>query len=173
MLDMPYWARPIWRIGVYPLDYLHGYDVWQKDSADADVSSLLDIPIQHETPQIQSPSVQNIPVSVIPKTTNLPPIPEIVTETSVTTADPSPQVTPIISTVQQTTTPIPTPTITTDAQTVTTAVPESNALTAIELRVAKLEKDVSKLKTVDHSSEALVVLQSQVPIVVDSYLVPP
>ncbi|GJS83518.1 hypothetical protein Tco_0750059 [Tanacetum coccineum] len=109
-------------------------------------------------------------VLLIPKTTNLPPIPEIVTETSVTTADPSPQVTPIISTVQQTTTPIPTPTITTDAQTVTTAVPESNALTAIELRVAKLEKDVSELKTVDHSSEALAVLQSQVPTVVDSYL---
>ncbi|GKC26491.1 hypothetical protein Tco_1033785, partial [Tanacetum coccineum] len=36
-----------------------------KDSADADVSSLLDIPIKHETPQIQSPSVQKIPVSVI------------------------------------------------------------------------------------------------------------
>ncbi|GKD39634.1 hypothetical protein Tco_1259841 [Tanacetum coccineum] len=52
-----------------------------KDSADADVSSLLDIPIQHETPQIQSPSVQKIPVSVIPEITNLQPIPEIVTET--------------------------------------------------------------------------------------------
>ncbi|GJX53290.1 hypothetical protein Tco_0281659 [Tanacetum coccineum] len=36
--------------------------------------------------------------------------------------------------------------------------------------VAKLEKDVSELKTVDYSSEALVVLQSQVPIVFDSYL---
>ncbi|GJW21217.1 hypothetical protein Tco_0031839 [Tanacetum coccineum] len=95
---------------------------------------------------------------------------EIVTETPVTTADPSPQVTPIISTVQQTTTPIPTPTITTDAPTVTTAVPESNALTAVELIVAKLEKDVSKLKIVDHSSEALVVLQSCVLTVVDSYL---
>ncbi|GKE83292.1 hypothetical protein Tco_1553292, partial [Tanacetum coccineum] len=45
--------------------------------------------------------------------------------------------------------------ITTDALTVTTAVPESNALTAIELRVAKLEKDLSDLKTVDHSSEEL------------------
>ncbi|GKB86060.1 hypothetical protein Tco_0958332 [Tanacetum coccineum] len=78
--------------------------------------------------------------------------------------------TPIISTVQQTTTPIPTPTITTDALTVTTAVPESNALTIVELRVAKLEKDVSELKTVDHSFEALVVLQSYVPTVVDNYL---
>ncbi|GJY10773.1 hypothetical protein Tco_0378958 [Tanacetum coccineum] len=88
-------------------------------SSDVDVSSLLDIPIQHETPQIQSPSVQKILVSVIPKTTNLPPIPENVTETIVTTANPSPQVTPIISTVQQITTPIPTPTITTDAPTIT------------------------------------------------------
>nr|GEY31507.1 hypothetical protein [Tanacetum cinerariifolium] len=114
--------------------------------------------------------VQKILVSVIPETTNLPPILEIVTETLVTTADPSPQVTPIISTVQQTTTPIPTPTITTDAPTVTTIVPESNALTVVELRAAKLEKDVFELKIGDHSSVALVVLQSYVPTVVDSYL---
>ncbi|GJY69574.1 retrovirus-related pol polyprotein from transposon TNT 1-94 [Tanacetum coccineum] len=46
----------------------------------------------------------------------------------------------------------------------TTAIPESNALTAVELKVAKLEKDVSELKIVDHSYEALVVLQSQVLI---------
>nr|GEU66960.1 hypothetical protein [Tanacetum cinerariifolium] len=36
------------------------------ESADADVSSLLDIPIQHETPQTQSLSIQTIPISVIP-----------------------------------------------------------------------------------------------------------
>ncbi|GKA67056.1 hypothetical protein Tco_0766864, partial [Tanacetum coccineum] len=98
-----------------------------------------------------------IPVSVIPETTNLPPIPEIVSKTPVTTTDPSPQVTPIISTVQQITTLIPTPTITTDALTVTIVVPESNALTVVILRVVKLEKDVSELKTCDHSSVALVV----------------
>ncbi|GJX78134.1 hypothetical protein Tco_0324945 [Tanacetum coccineum] len=98
-----------------------------KDSVDADVSSLLDIPIQHETPQIQSPSVKKIPVSVILETTNLPPIPEIVTETPVITVDP-------------------------------------------HLIVAKLEKVLSELKTVDHSSEALAVLQSYVLTVVDSYL---
>nr|GFC95900.1 hypothetical protein [Tanacetum cinerariifolium] len=63
--------------------------------------------------------------------------------------------TPIISTVQQTTTPIPTPTITTDVLTVSTAVLESNALTVVELRVSKLEKDMSELKTVNHSFEAL------------------
>ncbi|GJZ37111.1 copia protein, partial [Tanacetum coccineum] len=70
----------------------------------------------------------------------------------------------------QTPTPILTQPIITDAPTIMTAIPESDALSVVELRVAKLEKDVSKLKTVDHSSEALVVLQSQVPIVVDSYL---
>ncbi|GJT01711.1 reverse transcriptase domain-containing protein [Tanacetum coccineum] len=67
-----------------------------KDSADVDVSSLLDIPIQHKTPQIQSPSVQKIP--------------------------------------------------------------------------CKYEKDKLILKTGDHSSVALAVLQSYVPTVVDSYL---
>ncbi|GKD54317.1 hypothetical protein Tco_1287704, partial [Tanacetum coccineum] len=67
-----------------------------KDSVDADVSSLLDIPIQHETPQIQSPPVQKIPILVNLETTNLPPILEIIIETPVTTVVPSPQVTPII-----------------------------------------------------------------------------
>ncbi|GJX58520.1 hypothetical protein Tco_0289910 [Tanacetum coccineum] len=117
-----------------------------------------------------SADADKIPVSVIPETTNLPPIPEIVTETPVTSVVPSPQVTPIILTVQQTTTPIPALTITTDAPIITTAVPESNALTAVELRVAKLEKDVSELKTVDYSSKALAILKSYVPTIVDSYL---
>ncbi|GJZ02023.1 hypothetical protein Tco_0519984 [Tanacetum coccineum] len=141
-----------------------------KDSIDTNVSSLLDIPIQQETPQTQSPSVQKVPVSVILETTNLPPIPEIVTETIVSIAVPLPQVTPIISTVYQTPTPILTPPITTDAPTIITAAHESDALSTVELRVAKLEKDVSELRTVDHSSQALAVLQSQVLMVVDSYL---
>nr|GFA20613.1 hypothetical protein [Tanacetum cinerariifolium] len=112
-----------------------------KDSGDADVSSLLDIPIQYKTPQTQSPSVQKIHVSMILMTTNLPPIPKNVTETPVSNAVLSPQVTPIFSSLQQTPTPIPTPPITIDALTITTAVLESNALTVVELRVAKLEKD--------------------------------
>ncbi|GJZ31136.1 hypothetical protein Tco_0576183 [Tanacetum coccineum] len=117
-----------------------------------------------------SADVDKIPISVILETTNLPPILEIITETPVTTAVPSPLVTLIISSVQQTKTPIPTPTITTDAPIVTTVVPESNALIAVESRVVKLEKDVSELKTVDHSSEALAVLQSYVPTVVNKIL---
>nr|GEX10578.1 hypothetical protein [Tanacetum cinerariifolium] len=71
---------------------------------------------------------------------------------------------------QQTTTPIPTPTITTDAPTVTTVVPESNALTAVELRVAKLEKDMFELENVDHSTEALSIIKSQFSSVVNNYL---
>ncbi|GJS39075.1 hypothetical protein Tco_0564118, partial [Tanacetum coccineum] len=86
------------------------------------------------------PSSSSLSVSL--ETTNLPPIPEIITETPVTTVVPSPLVTPIIPSVQQTPTPIPTPTITIDALTVTTAIQESNALSAVEIRVAKLEKDL-------------------------------
>ncbi|GJZ83457.1 hypothetical protein Tco_0648630 [Tanacetum coccineum] len=69
---------------------------------------------------------------------------------------------------QQTTTPIPTQPITTDAPIIITTVPESNALNAVEF--AKLEKDVSELKIVDHFTEALAILKSQVPSVVDNYL---
>ncbi|GJT56171.1 hypothetical protein Tco_0991225 [Tanacetum coccineum] len=58
---------------------------------------------------------------------------------------------------------IPTAPITTDAPTITTVIPESDALTSVQLRVAKLEKDVSKLKKIDHSAEALTTLKSQVP----------
>nr|GFA52477.1 hypothetical protein [Tanacetum cinerariifolium] len=76
----------------------------------------------------------------------------------------------IISSVQQTPTPIPTQPIIANAPTITTVIPESNALTTIELRVTKLEKDVSELKTNDHFTEAFTVLKSQVPTVVDSYL---
>ncbi|GJS85857.1 hypothetical protein Tco_0752398 [Tanacetum coccineum] len=117
-----------------------------------------------------SADIDKVPVSVIPETTVLPHIPKIITETPVSTSVSSSHVTPIISSVQQTTTPILTPPTTTDAPTVTTAIPESNALSTVELRVAKLEKDMFELKTVDHSSEALTVLQSYVPTVVDSYL---
>ncbi|GJS04182.1 hypothetical protein Tco_0320690 [Tanacetum coccineum] len=99
-------------------------------SVSSDVSYLLDIPIQHETPQTQSPSVQKIPVSVIPHNTqNLPPIPEFVMKLQFSTVVFSIKVTPIFSSMQQTPTPIPTPPITTDSPTVTTVVPKSNALT--------------------------------------------
>ncbi|GJW70674.1 retrovirus-related pol polyprotein from transposon TNT 1-94, partial [Tanacetum coccineum] len=95
-----------------------------KDTTEADVSSLMDVHIQHETPHIKSPLVQQVHVSVILETINLPPIDEILTETPVST----------------------------------------------DLRVANLEKDVSELKKIDHSTEAFVVLKTQVPFVIDNYL---
>ncbi|GJR03832.1 hypothetical protein Tco_0526816 [Tanacetum coccineum] len=71
---------------------------------------------------------------------------------------------PYISTIPhvllQTTTPIPTPPIITKAPTINTAIPESDELTAVQLRVAKLEKDVSELKKIDHSAESLDSLKS-------------
>ncbi|GJX06145.1 hypothetical protein Tco_0194077 [Tanacetum coccineum] len=65
---------------------------------------------------------------------------------------------------------IPTPTITTDAPTITTTVFESDALSTVQLRVAKLEKEVSKLKKIDIFTKALATLKTQVRSVVDKYL---
>nr|GEY57276.1 hypothetical protein [Tanacetum cinerariifolium] len=65
----------------------------------------------------------------------------------------------------QTTTLILTPPITTDALTITTVVFESNALSAVQLRDVKLEKDVFELKKIGHSAEALATLKSQVSMV--------
>ncbi|GJY01146.1 hypothetical protein Tco_0359298 [Tanacetum coccineum] len=81
-----------------------------------------------------------------------------------------PHVTPTISIVQQTTTPIPTPPIITETPTITIVVLEPDALTTIQLRVAKLEKGVSELKKINHSAKALAFLKSQVPTVIDNYL---
>nr|GEU73508.1 hypothetical protein [Tanacetum cinerariifolium] len=141
-----------------------------KDFVEANVSSLMDIQVQQETPQIQSPSVKKVPVSMISKTANLPPIPEILTKTPVPTAILPPHVTPTILIVQQTTTPIPTPLITTKSPTINITVSESNALTTIRLRVAKLKKDMSELKKINLSAEALATFKSQVPNVVDEYI---
>nr|GEW46182.1 hypothetical protein [Tanacetum cinerariifolium] len=112
----------------------------------------------------------NLSISSGFETTILPPILEIHLETLVSMALLPPQVTPTISIVQQTTTPIPTPPITIDSPTITTDVPESDALIVVQLRVAKLEKDVSELKKIDHSIEALASLKSQVLTVVEHYL---
>ncbi|GJR44699.1 retrovirus-related pol polyprotein from transposon TNT 1-94 [Tanacetum coccineum] len=138
-------------------------------SSDTKINTLLEVKIQSEVPHTQSPSVLSIPVSVISEPIVPKPVQESPLIATITTLPP-----PFISTTplvpQKTTTPIPTKPITTDALTITTVVLESNALTAVELRVANLEKDVSELKTVDHSTESLAILKSQVPSVVDNYL---
>nr|GEW40497.1 hypothetical protein [Tanacetum cinerariifolium]GEX18150.1 hypothetical protein [Tanacetum cinerariifolium] len=141
-----------------------------KDTTVAKINSLLDIKIQFEVPHIQSPFVLAVPISVIYepsvltpilKTPSVAPATTLLTPLSVSIIPPVPH---------QTTAPILTPPITTNALTITTAVLESNALTNVQLRVSKLEKDVSEMNKIDHSAEALATLKSQVPTVVEHYL---
>nr|GEX35207.1 ribonuclease H-like domain-containing protein [Tanacetum cinerariifolium] len=104
------------------------------------------------------------PVSVISEPLVLTPIqqsPSIATVANL--PPPSVSITPSIP--QQTTTPIPTPSITTDAPIITTAFFEFDALIIVQLRVAKLEKDMYVLKKIDLSAEALAALKTQIPSV--------
>ncbi|GKC81954.1 hypothetical protein Tco_1137671 [Tanacetum coccineum] len=65
---------------------------------------------------------------------------------------------------------VTTPPITTEATSITTTLPEITSFIAIQLRVAKLEQDMSKVKETDHSAATLASIKSQVPTVVDKYL---
>ncbi|GJZ84610.1 hypothetical protein Tco_0649949 [Tanacetum coccineum] len=95
----------------------------------------------------------------------------MIQETAPVTTLPPPSISTIPPTpIQKTTTPIPPPPITTNSPIITSVVPEYDALSAIQLRVTKLEKDVSKLKKIDHFAKALATLKSQVPMVVEQYL---
>nr|GEX30708.1 hypothetical protein [Tanacetum cinerariifolium] len=112
-----------------------------KDTIDAEINSLLDIKIQSEVPHIHG-SYNN---------------------SSTTSLLPPPYVSTIPSVLRQTTTPIPSQPISTKAPTITTAIPKSDVLTAVHLRVAKFKNDVFELKKIDHSVEALASIKSQVP----------
>ncbi|GJW00954.1 hypothetical protein Tco_1556205 [Tanacetum coccineum] len=140
-----------------------------KHTTDVEISSLLDIKIQYEVPHIQSPSVLRVPVSMIYEPIVLTPVQETSSAAPVTTL-PLPSVSTTSPVPQQTTTPIPPPLITTDSLIITYVVPESDALSPVQLRVAKLEKDVSELKKIDHTAKALATLKSQIPTVVEQYL---
>ncbi|GKB46371.1 hypothetical protein Tco_0897124, partial [Tanacetum coccineum] len=111
----------------------------------------------------------SVPVSVISEPSVLTLVQESPSIVTVTTLPP-PSVSTTPSVPQQTTTPIPTPPITIDAPVITTAISESNALFTVQLRVAKLKKDVFELKKIDLFTEALAALKTQVPSVVDNYL---
>nr|GEW48199.1 ribonuclease H-like domain-containing protein [Tanacetum cinerariifolium] len=140
-----------------------------KNITDAEINSLLKVKIKSEVPHTQSPSVLNVPVSVISEPTVPTPVQESPSKAIVTTLLPLyVSTTPFVP--QQTTTSIPTSTFTTDAPIITTTIFESDALSDIQVRVAKLEKDVSDLKKIDLSVEALVALKTQVPSFVDNYL---
>ncbi|GJZ86677.1 hypothetical protein Tco_0658287 [Tanacetum coccineum] len=109
-----------------------------KDTADAEINSLLDIKIESEVPHIQSQPVLTIPVSVIFEPSVLTPIPETPLVAPATTLLLPPSVSTIPPVLLQTTTPIPTLLITTKAPTITIVVLESNALTVLQRYTAEL-----------------------------------
>ncbi|GJW02594.1 retrovirus-related pol polyprotein from transposon TNT 1-94 [Tanacetum coccineum] len=57
-----------------------------------------------------------------------------------------------------------------DATTLTTSLPEITPFIALQLRVARLEQEMSEVKKTDHSADVLASIKSQVPMVVDEYL---
>ncbi|GKF97534.1 hypothetical protein Tco_0293355, partial [Tanacetum coccineum] len=58
----------------------------------------------------------------------------------------------------------------TEATTITTSLPEITPFIALQLRVAKLEQEMSEVKKTDHSADVLASIKSQVPMAVDKYL---
>nr|GEU78828.1 reverse transcriptase domain-containing protein [Tanacetum cinerariifolium] len=141
-----------------------------KDTTYPEINSLLDIKIQSEVPHIQSSSVLIVHVLVISKSSIFSPIPVTPLVAPATTLLFLSSVSTIQRVPHQTTAPIPTLPITTDAPTIITVVPEFDALFVVQLRVAKLEKDVSELKKIDHSTKSLATLKSQVTMVIEQYL---
>ncbi|GKA76855.1 hypothetical protein Tco_0783316 [Tanacetum coccineum] len=117
---------------------------------------MMDVKVQHEDPSIQTSPLLTVPVTVIPETSSA----------QATTIPP-----PILlfMPLQQQLTPIPTPT-TTEATTTTIAVPSSETLSAIHLRVSDMEKEVKELKNVDHSLALCATIKSEVSAAVKEYI---
>ncbi|GKG04130.1 hypothetical protein Tco_0314517, partial [Tanacetum coccineum] len=65
---------------------------------------------------------------------------------------------------------ITSPPINTEATTITTSLPEITPFIALQLRVARLEQEMSEVKKSDHSTNVLASIKSQVPTAVDKYL---
>ncbi|GJZ60841.1 hypothetical protein Tco_0616657 [Tanacetum coccineum] len=62
------------------------------------------------------------------------------------------------------------PPINMEATTITTSLPEITPFIALQLRVARLEQEMSEVKKTDHSADVLASIKSQVPTVVVKYL---
>ncbi|GJY41591.1 hypothetical protein Tco_0428861 [Tanacetum coccineum] len=62
------------------------------------------------------------------------------------------------------------PPINTEATSIITTIQKITPFIALQLRVTKLEQDMSEVKKTDHSTAVLDFIQSQVPTVVDKYL---
>ncbi|GKE37165.1 hypothetical protein Tco_1460570, partial [Tanacetum coccineum] len=62
------------------------------------------------------------------------------------------------------------PAINTEATTITTSLLKITPFIALQLRVARLEQEMSEVKKTDHYADVLASIKSQVPTVVDEYL---
>ncbi|GKB28329.1 hypothetical protein Tco_0867730 [Tanacetum coccineum] len=62
------------------------------------------------------------------------------------------------------------PPINMEATTITTSLPEITPFIALQLRVVRLEQEISEVKKTDHSADVLASIRSQVPTAVDNYL---
>ncbi|GKF05892.1 hypothetical protein Tco_0036560, partial [Tanacetum coccineum] len=104
--------------------------------------------------KVREESDSTIPDSSHQTVTSIPPV--IAPFTEVSSSKPSILVTP--------------PSINTEATTITTSLPEITPFIALQLRVERLEQEMSEVKKTDHSADVLASIRSQVPIVVDKYL---
>ncbi|GJR94055.1 hypothetical protein Tco_0266229 [Tanacetum coccineum] len=77
---------------------------------------------------------------------------------------------PVLQQTTPTPTTIPTPPINTEAPAITTAIPKITPFIALQLRVAKLEQDMSEVKKIDHSAAAL---ERHTAYLVEKYFVLP
>ncbi|GKE16442.1 hypothetical protein Tco_1424019 [Tanacetum coccineum] len=107
-----------------------------------------------EKSKVREESDSTIPDPSHQTVTSTPPV--IAPFTDVSSTKPSSLVTP--------------PPINTEATTITTSLPEITPFIALQLRVARLEQEMSEVKKTDHSADVLASIKSQVPTVVDKYL---
>ncbi|GJR61450.1 hypothetical protein Tco_1503612 [Tanacetum coccineum] len=88
-----------------------------------------------------------------------------------TVMSPPPVITPVINfSSPKPSSQVTPPPINTKAISITTTLPEITPFIVLQLRVAKLEQDMSEIKKTDHSGAVLASIKSQVPTVVDKYL---
>ncbi|GJU75522.1 hypothetical protein Tco_1272592 [Tanacetum coccineum] len=107
-----------------------------------------------EKSKVREESDSTIPDSSHQTVTSTPPV--IAPFTDVSSSKPSLLVTP--------------PPINTEATTITTSLPEITPFIALQLRVARLEQEMSEVKKTDHSVDVLASIRTQVPTAVDNYL---
>ncbi|GJW18182.1 hypothetical protein Tco_0025618, partial [Tanacetum coccineum] len=100
-----------------------------------------------EKSKVREESDSTIPDSSHQTVTSTPPV--IPPFTEVSSSKPSLLVTP--------------PPINTEATTITTSLPEITPFIALQLRVARLEQEMSEVKKTDHSADVLASIRSQVP----------